>query len=112
MNVFRSTAVITAFATCLLTVPVQAQQDGSGDPLYQVEAPDAFSMVGDLVIARPLLIAGTVLGAGLFVITLPFTAPVGATQKSAKALVVEPARSAFVRCLGCTETGRYREENR
>jgi len=109
MKAFRSAAVIAAFSTCLLMSPVQAASDS--DTLYQVEAPNAFAMVADLVIARPLLIAGTVLGAGLFVVTLPFTAPVGATKHSAKSFVVEPARAAFVRCLGCTETGRYKEDS-
>jgi len=109
MKTFRTAAIIASFSACLLTTPVQASSDSDG--LYQVEAPSAFSMVADLVIARPLLIAGTVIGAGLFVVTLPFTAPVGATKHSAKSFVVEPARAAFVRCLGCTETGRYKGDN-
>jgi len=108
MKAFRSVAVIAAFSASLLMSPVQASD---ADALYQVEAPPAYAMVADLVIARPLLIAGTVLGAGLFVVTLPFTAPVGATKHSAKSFVVEPARAAFVRCLGCTETGRYKEDS-
>jgi len=108
MKAFRTAAVIAALSTCLLTAPVRA--DSSSEGAYEVEAPNAFAMVADLVIARPLLIAGTVIGAGLFVVTLPFTAPVGATKHSAKSFVVEPARAAFVRCLGCTETGRYQED--
>lgn len=77
MNLFRSTAVALALTTGLLTMPAQAQsvqQNASGDPMYTVEAPKAFSIVGDLLIARPLLIAATVVGAGLFVVSLPFTA--------------------------------------
>jgi len=109
MKTFRTAAVIATFSACLLTAPAQAASDG--DELYQVEAPSAFSMVADLVIARPLLIAGTVVGAGLFVATLPFTAPVGAAKHSAKSFVAEPARAAFVRCLGCTESGRYQGDN-
>ena len=42
--------------------------------MYTVEAPKAYSMIGDLVIARPLLIGATVLGAAAFVVSLPFTA--------------------------------------
>jgi len=109
MKTFRTAAVIAAFSACLLVAPAQAD-DNDTNGLYKVEAPNAFAMVADLVIARPLLIAGTAIGAGLFVVTLPFTAPVGATKHSAKSFVVEPARAAFVRCLGCTESGRYQED--
>lgn len=108
MNLFRSTAVVLALTSGLLALPAQAeaaQQNVSGDPMYTVEAPKAFAMVGDLVIARPLLIAATVLGAGVFVVTLPFSAAGGNIGEAGKALVVEPGMAAFVRCLGCTTTG-------
>ena len=112
MKVFRSTAVVLALTTGLLALPAHAevvQQNASGDPMYTVDAPKAFSMVGDLLIARPLLIGATVLGAGLFVVSLPFTAAGGNIGEAGHALVVEPGKSAFVRCLGCTTTG-YRKD--
>lgn len=108
MKLFRSTAAALALTTGLLALPAHAdvaQQNTSGDPLYTVEAPKAFSMVGDLVIARPLLIAATVIGAGVFVVTLPFSAAGGNIGEAGKALVVEPGKAAFVRCLGCTTSG-------
>ncbi len=113
MNLFRSTAVVLALTTGLLTMPVQAQsvqQNASGDPMYTVEAPKAYSMIGDLVIARPLLIGATVLGAAAFVVSLPFTALGGNVGEAGKALVVEPGKAAFVRCLGCTTSG-YNAQN-
>lgn len=82
-----------------------AHDNTSGDPVYEVEAPPAFAMAGDLLIARPLLIGATVIGAGLFVVSLPFTAAGGGIGATGKALVVDPAKAAFVRCLGCTRTG-------
>lgn len=112
MNLFRSTAAVLALTTGLLALPAQAevaQQNASGDPLYTVEAPKGYAMIGDLVIARPLLIAGTVIGAGLFVISSPFTLAGGNFKESAKSLVGEPAMAAFVRCLGCTESGYKRD---
>ncbi|MBD9413793.1 multidrug transporter [Pseudomonas sp. PDM16] len=112
MNLFRSTAAVLALTTGLLALPAQAevaQQNTSGDPLYTVEAPKGYAMIGDLVIARPLLIAGTVIGAGLFVISSPFTLAGGNFKESAKSLVGEPAMAAFVRCLGCTESGYKRD---
>ena len=112
MNLFRTTAAVLALTTGLLALPAQAevaQQNSSGDPIYTANAPKAYAMVGDLLIARPLLIAATAIGAGLFVITLPFSAGGGNIGEAGKALVVEPGKAAFVRCLGCTESG-YRHD--
>jgi|SRR3990167_1305770 len=107
MKLFRSTAVVLALTTGLLALPAQAQvvQNASGDPLYTANAPKAFSMIGDLVIARPLLIGATAIGAVAFVVSLPFTALGGNVGEAAQALVVEPGKGAFVRCLGCTASG-------
>lgn len=105
MKLFRSTAAVLALTTGLLALPAHAQQNASGDPLYAAEAPAAFSMVADLLIARPLLIAATVIGAGVFVVALPFAATGGGIGEAGRALVVEPGKSAFVRCLGCTGDG-------
>lgn len=108
MNLFRTTAAVLALTTGLLALPAQAevvQQNSSGDPVYTANAPKGYAMVGDLLIARPLLIAATAVGAGLFVISSPFTLAGGNFKESAKSLVAEPAMAAFVRCLGCTESG-------
>ncbi|MNR49526.1 hypothetical protein D3C85_1689130 [compost metagenome] len=67
-------------------------------------------MVGDVLIARPLLIGATVIGAGLFIISLPFSALGGNVGEAAEELVVVPGREAFVRCLGCTISG-YRHDD-
>ncbi|CAD5379097.1 Multidrug transporter [Pseudomonas sp. OF001] len=107
MKLFRSTALGLILTTGLAALPLSAsatQDNVSGDPHYTVEAPKAFSMVGDLLIARPLLIAGTVIGAGVFVVTLPFSALGGNVEEAGQALVIEPGREAFVRCLGCTSS--------
>lgn len=109
MNLFRTTAAVLALTTGLLALPAQAQdvvqQNASGDPAYSLEAPPAYAMIGDLLIARPMLIAGTVIGAGVFLVSLPFTAAGGNVKEAGQALVVEPGMAAFVRCLGCTESG-------
>jgi hypothetical protein len=108
MNLFRTTAAVLALTTGLLALPAQAevvQQNTSGDPIYTANAPKGYAMAGDLLIARPLLIFGTVVGAGMFLISLPFTAAGGNVKEAGQALVVEPGMAAFVRCLGCTESG-------
>lgn len=108
MKLFRSTAAALALTTGLLALPAYAdvaQQNTSGDPLYTANAPKAFSMIGDLLIARPLLIGATAIGAVAFVVSLPFTAAGGNIGEAGHALVVEPGKEAFVRCLGCTTNG-------
>lgn len=108
MKLFRSTAAALALTTGLLALPAYAdvaQQNSSGDPLYTANAPKAYSMIGDLLVARPLLIGATAIGAVAFVVSLPFTAAGGNIGEAGKALVVEPGEAAFVRCLGCTTSG-------
>src|SRR3990167_7146018 len=108
MKLFRSTAAALALTTRLLALPafsVGAQQNSRGEPLYNGNAPKAFSMIGDLLVARPLLIGATAIGAVAFVVSLPFTAAGGNIGEAGKALVVEPGEAAFVRCLGCTTSG-------
>lgn len=107
MKLLTSTLAAVAVSAAVAALPVQAA--GSNDPLYQAEAPKAFSMVGDLLIARPLLIGATIIGAGVFVVTLPFSAAGGNIGEAGKALVVEPGKEAFVRCLGCTTSGYRRD---
>ncbi len=95
MKLFRSTAAVLALTTGMLALPAHAQvveQNSTADPIYNVEAPKAYSMIGDLVIARPLLIGATVIGAGLFVVSLPFSALGGNVAEAGQALVSSLAR--------------------
>lgn len=82
----------------------------SGDPLYTIQNPPAYAMIGDLLIARPLLVVATVIGAGVFVVSLPFTAFSGGVGDAGQALVFDPAKAAFARCLGCVGEGFERRE--
>lgn len=67
------------------------------------EPPSSMEMLGDLIIARPLLLAATALGTAAFIITLPFSAMGGNTKESAQTLIADPGDSLLFRCLGCTE---------
>lgn len=111
MKLFRTTAAALALTTGLLTLPAQAEevQTGSGDPTYQIQNPKAYAMLGDLIIARPLLIGATAIGVVAFVVSLPFTALGGNVAEAGEALVLEPGKEAFVRCLGC-ETSGYKQD--
>ncbi|MFK7829975.1 MAG: hypothetical protein AB8B57_09370 [Congregibacter sp.] len=69
------------------------------------ERPNAFAMTGDLLIARPIGVAITAVGTAAFIVSLPFTLLAGSVSESAEALVLGPAETTFIRCLGCLEPG-------
>jgi hypothetical protein len=71
------------------------------------DEPSAMAMTGDLLIARPLGIVITTVGAAAFLVSLPFSAAGGNVEQAANTLVIGPARETFVRCLGCRSAGRY-----
>ena len=58
------------------------------------------AMIGDLMFARPLGLMATVIGTGVFVVTLPLTLLGGNVTEAGKALVIAPAKFTFVRPLG------------
>jgi hypothetical protein len=57
-------------------------------------------IVGDLFIARPAYLALTVLGAGMFAVSLPFTALGHKMDHAAQEMVIRPARYTFTYPLG------------
>ncbi|NRB37836.1 MAG: hypothetical protein HRU20_05120 [Pseudomonadales bacterium] len=70
-----------------------------------VEKPTALAMTGDLIIARPFLLAITVIGTAVFLVSLPFSLLGGNTAEAGSTLVMGPVESTFMRCLGCTNPG-------
>lgn len=69
------------------------------------ESPSAGAMVGDLLVARPFGLVMTVGGTAAFLVSLPFTLLAGHTSEAAETLMVGPAKTTFMRCLGCREVG-------
>lgn len=69
------------------------------------EDPSALAMAGDLIIARPVGLVVTVVGAAAYLVSLPFSLAGGNARKAGETLVVGPAMTTFVRCLGCTKPG-------
>ncbi|WP_231872051.1 hypothetical protein, partial [Oleiphilus sp. HI0128] len=70
------------------------------------ETPSAVAMTGDALFVRPVMIATTILGAAIFIVSSPFSALGGNVEESFDELVAGPFNTAFIRCLGCTMTGR------
>ncbi|NOX49388.1 MAG: hypothetical protein GXP16_02480 [Gammaproteobacteria bacterium] len=73
-------------------------------PVFAADAdatPGAGAMVADALVARPLGLVVTTLGAVAFVVSLPFSALGGNVKEAADTLVIGPGKETFVRCLGC-----------
>jgi hypothetical protein len=95
-------AVAAGALLCAAAVAADEGDDaGAADTLEA--APTGEQMALDLIIVRPLSLAGTVLGAAVFVVALPFNALTLNFKDPARRLVVEPARYTFVRKLGDLE---------
>lgn len=62
--------------------------------------PSAAMVAGDGLIARPLGLATTIAGTGLFVVTLPFSAPSGSVHEAARGMIGRPGGWTFVRPMG------------
>ena len=93
----------SALATAMMlagSLPGSALAERQGITIN--ERPQEVAMFFDGIIARPALIGATLVGTGLFALTLPFSALGGNTNEAAEHLVKVPARSAFLRCMGCT----------
>lgn len=96
----RLTALFMTIMLGIASMPAAAEE------MYDDQVngrPSAMAMFGDAVLARPLLLAGTLAGTALFVATLPFSALGGNVKESANVLIVGLAKTTFTRCLGCTE---------
>ena len=103
----KSKRVITAVMVALLLLPqmLLAERKISMD-----ESPNAGVMTADLVVARPIGVVLTVVGTAVFVVSLPFTLLAGNASDAAERLMIAPATSTFMRCLGCRQTGySYRD---
>lgn len=94
-------AITTLALVSMMTVSMAASADVVDDG--SMSRPTVWAMGIDAGLVRPVGLAATVIGVGLFVVTLPFSALGGNVGESAERLVVDPAKMTFLRCLGCTE---------
>ena len=89
-----------AFLSILLAGPTMVQA-------AQVEEePDGVTMMGDLLVARPIGLVLLGLGTVTYIATLPFSLLGGNAGDAGKALVLKPAEEVLLRCLGCRTPGR------
>lgn len=105
MNFSRVTAVLLALVLVLPAgmLPAYAGSGASvevSERVSVVDSPSPAVMAVDVLLVRPLGLVATVLGAGIFVVSLPFSAIGGNVGEAGQALVVDPARMTFIRPLG------------
>lgn len=70
------------------------------------ETPSATAMTADAIFVRPVMLVTTVLGAGIFIVSSPFSLLGNNVDEAFDTLVKSPFETTFVRCLGCTKNGR------
>jgi hypothetical protein len=57
-------------------------------------------MAVDVAIVRPISLVATVLGTGIFIVSLPFSILGGNVDEAGRNLVLKPAKTTFIRPLG------------
>jgi hypothetical protein len=87
MKLLRHTSIL--FLLCLFTLQLSAR-----------EVPSGGEMLLDVIIARPVGLAGTALGVAAWLVATPFTLLSGTWKQSGRRLVVYPAKFTFIRGLG------------
>lgn len=85
-----------------MAMAVWASMPGFANAAAVNDRPSGLEMAADVLLARPLLLVSTVVGTGLFVVSLPFSALGGNVGEAGSTLVATPFKATFVRCLGCS----------
>lgn len=98
-----SRTLVATVAACLLAF------SSVGHARAIDESPTALAMTGDAIFVRPVLLATTIVGSAVYLVSLPFSLLGGNADEAGEVLVMGPAKATFVRCLGCTRVGRKPE---
>jgi len=75
---------------------------------WAVRETDPAATACDALVVRPVSLVATVVGAAVFVVSLPLAVPTKSVKSAADALVMTPARFTFKRQLGDFENRRVR----
>jgi len=104
MSFWKKLIVIPALTLAMGVPPVYAQDQNQMQPQADQEQigrePTGAEMAADALIARPLSLAGSLFGAVVFVLSLPFTLGSHSTDQAAKQMVAVPAQYTFKKPLG------------
>jgi hypothetical protein len=99
-RVITAVALASMMSVSMAASATDVMEHGSGSVSSR---PSVWAMGIDAGLVRPVGVVATVIGAGIFVVTLPFSLLGGNMEESGKTLVIAPAKMTFLRCLGCTE---------
>jgi hypothetical protein len=100
---YRMAATAVIALGVVLSMPTQA---ASGTYRSAETGPRWEDQTVDALVARPIGIVGTGLGALVWTASLPFSLLGGNAGEAADKLVGGPVRETFLRCLGCTSGRR------
>ncbi len=98
---YRKILMTYLFIFSLLMSPLAALAESAQISEKLHNSPEAMTI--DLVLARPIGLAATIIGSVAFVISLPFSATGGNIPEAWDNLVVAPAQYTFHRPLGSYE---------
>lgn len=98
-RIARSFARAAAIAATVAALGLSAPSLAAADPVID-RAPSAEAMTFDFFVMRPLGLVGTLAGAAVFIVTLPFDVLSWNFADPARRLVGEPAKFTFTRPLG------------
>ncbi len=84
----------------VVTISCVAVMAGSELAMAEDGDADSGAMAADLIFVRPVSLVSTVVGAAIFVVTLPFTLPTQSTDEAGRVLVTGPLEYTFNRPLG------------
>ena len=87
------TKLITVLCTATLLLATAA-------PTIAAPSHDPDVVAADVVVMRPALLAATVVGSAIFIVSLPAAALSKSVKSTAHALVVAPAKATFTRPIG------------
>ncbi len=91
-------SMVLLIALSVVLVPLGSQVMAQAE--VDVKDPSAGSMTYDLIVMRPLGAAATILGAGVWVLALPFTAIGKSIPEASQKLVKDPFHFTITRPLG------------
>jgi hypothetical protein len=104
MATSRAQALISSVAVAaFLTASTMALADANEPAQADNYDATGLAMAADFVIARPLGLVATLVGATIFLAALPFEAMSGTVDEGADYLVTQPAKYTFTRPLGQLE---------
>lgn len=92
--------VLTLVSVLMLAATLSYADNGTTTDSDEVTAEGAFLATADLLVVRPLGVAGTVAGFGLFAVASPFLAMADDVDSGYDVLVAKPGEYTFHRDLG------------